>query len=367
MARKILQLAGGTYTSLAALSGGTALNDRELVVTSDTHELYIGDSTGRFHLAGQALFGDSATRTTTPSKPGRFFYDTTTAVLYMGVGSYEASVWTAMTDPNKISKMTGATAGHLVVATADGSVADSGKVVDDGTSGANVLWSSARIAEAINDAVNGLSWQPSVKEATSTPPAVPVAGDRYLVYGTGIDEFAGHDNAIAYFNGSAWSFAVPADSWAVFANDTDTAYVYTGTEWVEFASAVAYTAGNGIQLVGKTIAVKPTTSSSALTADTNGLKVNVDSTSIEVNGSNNLAVKLGANSALKTTDGYLGVKVDETTLGITSGALHIKTLATGTALNTAPSGELRVAVDGDTLVINASNQLEVNALDFGTF
>lgn len=88
MARKIIKLAGGSYTRLKALSGSEQLQGREVVITTDTHELYVGNGDGSFDLLGNILFGNLKDDITTvdPQK-GRMFFDEITKCLFIGNGT----------------------------------------------------------------------------------------------------------------------------------------------------------------------------------------------------------------------------------------------------------------------------------------
>jgi hypothetical protein len=71
------------------------------------------------------------------------------------------------------------------------------------------------------------SWQAAVKDKDLTaPPGSPSAYDRYLIYGVGTGEWAGHDGEIAErnANNTAWEFYTPQDGWAVTIEDEDIVY-----------------------------------------------------------------------------------------------------------------------------------------------
>jgi len=89
--------------------------------------------------------------------------------------------------------------------------------------------------QAVNDAVAGASsafdWQESVKNATNVPPGGPVVGDRYLVTAVAAGLWAGKENKIAEWNGSAWLFATP-DEGAVTRNETSNKMlIFDGAAW----------------------------------------------------------------------------------------------------------------------------------------
>lgn len=88
MARKIIKLAGGLYSKLKMLSGAEALQEREVIVTTDTKELYVGASDGSFSLVNGVLFGDTLNNIQEydPEK-GRFFFNLEKGNLYIGTGT----------------------------------------------------------------------------------------------------------------------------------------------------------------------------------------------------------------------------------------------------------------------------------------
>jgi len=87
MARNKIKLAGGRYSSLKALSGPDALDYREVVLTTDTHELYAGTGGGEFSLLGNVTIGNKSQLVETDPLEGRLFFDYVNGVLYIGTGS----------------------------------------------------------------------------------------------------------------------------------------------------------------------------------------------------------------------------------------------------------------------------------------
>ena len=88
MSRNIIKLAGGTYTRLKGLSGSEALHGREVVLTTDTNELYVGKGDGTYHLLGNTIFGGSLSEIQeTDPLEGRYFYDSEKGNLYLANGT----------------------------------------------------------------------------------------------------------------------------------------------------------------------------------------------------------------------------------------------------------------------------------------
>jgi len=69
----------------------------------------------------------------------------------------------------------------------------------------------------------------------TAPPGSPAEGDRYIVGGSATGDWAGHDNDIAWYDGSAWQFDTPEEGWFVYVADENKFYLFNGTAWGEFA------------------------------------------------------------------------------------------------------------------------------------
>lgn len=70
-----------------------------------------------------------------------------------------------------------------------------------------------------------------VVTAAASPPGSPTEGGKYLVLPTATGTWAGHDNAIATYASSAWTYATPAAGNAAVAQDTRIVRVYDGSGW----------------------------------------------------------------------------------------------------------------------------------------
>jgi hypothetical protein len=118
----------------------------------------------------------------------------------------------------------------------DTHVADATKhrIINDSGTSATELWSAGKVSSAISAAITGIvEFQDSVKDKDiSTPPTSPISGDRYIVKATGTGAWAGHDNAITTWNGSAWTFVAASEGMCVYVDDEDILYVYNGTNWL---------------------------------------------------------------------------------------------------------------------------------------
>lgn len=69
----------------------------------------------------------------------------------------------------------------------------------------------------------------------STPPTLNSTtdvGKTYIIGGSPTGAWTGRANQIAYWNGVAWVFYIPAEGWRVAVLDEDTDYRFNGTTWV---------------------------------------------------------------------------------------------------------------------------------------
>ena len=79
----------------------------------------------------------------------------------------------------------------------------------------------------------------------NTPPASPANGMRVIVGTAPTDDFVGHENEVAQYSGSAWSFyswGADWENWIVYSSDDDRYYLNaTGAGWVETTNTNAHT------------------------------------------------------------------------------------------------------------------------------
>lgn len=70
--------------------------------------------------------------------------------------------------------------------------------------------------------------QPIVLAIEDDPPGSPAEGDAYLV-GVGTDAWAGHDDSLAYWDGTTWLFFAPMEGYEARNLDTGDLLVYEGS------------------------------------------------------------------------------------------------------------------------------------------
>ncbi|MCK9571072.1 DUF2793 domain-containing protein, partial [Candidatus Pacearchaeota archaeon] len=75
------------------------------------------------------------------------------------------------------------------------------------------------------------AWQEPIIALQSSPPASPSEGDRYIVLPTGTGAWSGHDNAIAWYYGAAWTFCSPINGWRVYDEGVGYWRNFNGVAW----------------------------------------------------------------------------------------------------------------------------------------
>lgn len=101
----------------------------------------------------------------------------------------------------------------------------------------------------VDSLAGGLSWQEPVESVVTTNPTSGMTiGDRFL--NTTDGKIYTATSATAVDAGVA-----PADGFALFDRSTETGYVYSGTEWVQFTGAGQITAGVGLAKEGNVLNV----------------------------------------------------------------------------------------------------------------
>lgn len=133
---------------------------------------------------------------------------------------------------------------HTQYVKADGTRAFSGVVEGVTPTGSTHLATKGYV----DGLVQGVDWQDSVIDKDLTaPPAEPVTGDRYIVGASATGAWAGHDDDIAEWSGSAWVFTSVEEGMCTWVEDEDIVYIYNGSAWVKMASVTTHNNLSGLQ------------------------------------------------------------------------------------------------------------------------
>jgi hypothetical protein len=81
--------------------------------------------------------------------------------------------------------------------------------------------------------------QLAVKDRSlAAPPGSPAAGDRYIVAAGATGAWTGHQDDIAVWDASAWSFHAPREGWRAWIDDENALAVFDGAAWVELGATI---------------------------------------------------------------------------------------------------------------------------------
>ncbi len=70
----------------------------------------------------------------------------------------------------------------------------------------------------------------AIDKDVATPPGSPAEGDVYIVASGATDDWATHENDIAYYS-QIWRFITPREGLIIWVNDEDALYRYDGSAW----------------------------------------------------------------------------------------------------------------------------------------
>ncbi len=79
---------------------------------------------------------------------------------------------------------------------------------------------------------NNVSSLPVI-DIISSPPDLPVSGDRYIIDKNPTGEFSEHRNKICQYTGSNWIYMDVSTDDMIFVENKNYKYIFTGTEWVQ--------------------------------------------------------------------------------------------------------------------------------------
>jgi len=165
----------------------------------------------------------------------------------------------------------------------------SGTVIPDNQTIKQAFQALETYSEANRSLIQNFEWQESVLDIVLDSDDIvgPSTGDRYLIAGTGVNDFSGQDNDIAEWDGAAWVFTTPTIGTYVAVDDENNGlYLFGGSSWdKKFFEAT--TASVGLTKVGFDIRL-------ADAALANGVEISSGAISVGLGTDSGLAFETGA-------------------------------------------------------------------------
>jgi len=119
-----------------------------------------------------------------------------------------------------------------------------GRDVNDSGVSTNDIWTASKIKSYVEGIASGLDWQDAVLDKMlNDPPASPSAGDRYIVSwpaAAATGAWAGHDNQIATWNGTAWTYVTVVSGMATWVQNENVVYVWNGSSWAKIGTTISH-------------------------------------------------------------------------------------------------------------------------------
>ena len=107
----------------------------------------------------------------------------------------------------------------------------------NGTNWVNTsAYTKAQIDGKLSGLASGLARKPAVQDILTVPPIAPTQGPNYIIGKSATGDWAGHDNEVVFWSGTAWVFsaATKGDTHTVLS--TNTSMTWNGTGWVSVGS-----------------------------------------------------------------------------------------------------------------------------------
>jgi hypothetical protein len=83
------------------------------------------------------------------------------------------------------------------------------------------------------------SWQRPVISMVDAPPGSPAKGDRHIVGDTPTGVYVGHEDDIAWYDGSTWKFDTPLEGWCLYRKDLSRFDKFDGSVWEDLIEITA--------------------------------------------------------------------------------------------------------------------------------
>jgi hypothetical protein len=142
------------------------------------------------------------------------------------------------------------------------------------------------VDDTVAAAILGQEWMESVGTRAITPPGSPSVGQRVLIdatLGVATGAFAGKEDDVAQWNGSAWIFVTPAIGTFISVDAENTLLYYFGGSAWESKAFESTTASGGLEKLGIDIRIDAASAGNGLSFSGSQYSINVDNASVEVN------------------------------------------------------------------------------------
>jgi len=175
-----------------------------------------------------------------------------------------------------------------------------GSTIPDSQTMKQALQALETYAEASRSLINNFEWLNSAKDYiadnTQAPPT-EVSGDRYILSHDGGSPHADWDGAsagdVVEFDGSSWNATTPSLGTFISADDeADVLYYWGGSSWASKAFE-STTASTGLTKSSFDIQLADAAAANGIQVSSGAISAVVDDSSIEINGSNQIAIKTG--------------------------------------------------------------------------
>lgn len=212
-----------------------------------------------------------------------------------------------------------------------------GRFVAQTATASDELATWGQVQDLVVNELGQLEWQASVISRLETPPTSPATGDRHLIIATATGDWAGKEDQIAQWNGTAWDYTtVTLGTYLSVDAETGGIYYFGGSSWT-MKSFERNTAGNGIAIDGS--GVVSATAYRGIVVDANGVGADVGKgIELDATDSYKIAVKsdatggAGLAKAIRVSANGVAVGVDGlSTTEDSSGNVVVKFHETRTA------------------------------------
>jgi hypothetical protein len=191
----------------------------------------------------------------------------------------------------------------------------------------------------VDNLVSGLTWKVPVDSVGISLPGTATTGERFL---NTVDSKIYTATAT-----DTWDAGVsPADGWTVFTRDTETGYVYSGSEWVQFTGAGQIAAGIGLNKTGNQININLGAGISELPTDEVG---------IDLHSASGMFLTIDGSTSSTATNAQLKIKADGSSIAVSANGIKVAANAIGVS-------ELSSSVAGTGLTGGSGNALSLSTV-----